>query len=59
MRRFSTIVTERRSHLSSGDVGGIWGLGHTISLVIAGVFVLLLTFKSASAPSEFSNSALV
>jgi sulfite exporter TauE/SafE len=41
----STIVTERRSLLSSAIVGGIWGLGHTISLVIAGVFVLLLNFQ--------------
>lgn len=41
----STIVTERRSLLSSAIVGGIWGLGHTISLVIAGVFVLLLNFE--------------
>ncbi|HEX9960656.1 MAG TPA: hypothetical protein VGB00_06980, partial [Pyrinomonadaceae bacterium] len=25
--------------------GGVWGLGHTISLFLAGVFVLLLDFK--------------
>jgi sulfite exporter TauE/SafE len=41
----STIVTERRSLLSSAIVGGIWGLGHTISLVVAGIFVLLLDFQ--------------
>ncbi len=40
----STIVTERKSLLSSAIVGGIWGLGHTISLMIVGVFVLLLDF---------------
>lgn len=40
----STIVTERKSLLSSALVGGLWGLGHTISLVIAGIFVLLLNF---------------
>ena len=41
----STIVTERRSLLSSALVGGLWGLGHTISLFIAGIFVLLLNFQ--------------
>jgi ABC-type nickel/cobalt efflux system permease component RcnA len=41
----STIVTERKSLLSSIIVGGIWGLGHTISLFAAGVFVLLLDFQ--------------
>lgn len=41
----STIVTERKSLLSSALVGGIWGLGHTISLLVVGVFVLLLDFR--------------
>ena len=41
----STIVSERKSLLSSAIVGGFWGLGHTISLFIAGVLVLLLDFK--------------
>ncbi len=37
-----TIVAERKSVWSSMIVGGVWGLGHTISLAAAGVFVLLL-----------------
>lgn len=41
----STIVSNRRSLFSSVLVGGLWGLGHTISLVAAGVFVLLLDFQ--------------
>jgi sulfite exporter TauE/SafE len=41
----STIVSERKSLWSSALVGGIWGLGHTISLILAGVFVLLLNFQ--------------
>lgn len=41
----STIVSERKSIWSSAFVGGLWGLGHTISLFIAGVFVLLLNFQ--------------
>lgn len=41
----STIVAERKSLFSSAFVGGVWGLGHTISLFVAGVFVLLLNFQ--------------
>jgi high-affinity nickel permease len=41
----STIVSERKSLWGSALVGGIWGLGHTISLVAAGVFVLVLNFR--------------
>src|SRR5215213_5934907 len=41
----STIVSERKSLWSSALVGGIWGLGHTISLILAGIFILLLNFK--------------
>lgn len=40
-----TIVSERKSLWSSAVVGGLWGLGHTISLLIAGIFVLLLNFE--------------
>ena len=41
----STIVTERRSLLSSLVVGGLWGCGHTLALLIAGVGVLLLRYQ--------------
>ena len=41
----TTIVAERKSLWSSAIVGGLWGLGHTISLVIAGVCVLLLDLQ--------------
>jgi sulfite exporter TauE/SafE len=41
----STIVAERKSLFSSAFIGGVWGLGHTISLFAAGVFVLLLDFQ--------------
>ncbi len=41
----STMVVERKSMWSSALVGGIWGLGHTISLFVAGIFVLLLDFQ--------------
>jgi hypothetical protein len=41
----STIVTERRSLLSSLVVGGLWGCGHTLALLIAGIAVLLLRYQ--------------
>lgn len=37
----STIVSERKSLLSSSLVGALWGVGHTISLLIAGIAVIL------------------
>jgi sulfite exporter TauE/SafE len=41
----STIVTEQKSLWSSAFIGGVWGLGHTISLFVAGILVLLLDFQ--------------
>lgn len=38
----TTMLTERRSVFSSAIVGGLWGLGHTIALLAAGVLVLML-----------------
>jgi ABC-type nickel/cobalt efflux system permease component RcnA len=38
----STLVSERRSIPGAMLVGGLWGLGHTLSLLIAGVAVILL-----------------
>jgi hypothetical protein len=38
----STIVGERKSLLGSLVVGGLWGVGHTISLLVAGILVILL-----------------
>ena len=36
----STIVSERRSILQSASVGVLWGMGHTLSLLAAGLFVI-------------------
>ena len=41
----STIVTERRSLLSSLAGRRLWGLGHTLALLVAGVGVLLLRYQ--------------
>jgi high-affinity nickel permease len=38
----STIVSERRSVLGAARVGALWGLGHTTSLFLAGLMVILL-----------------
>lgn len=38
----TTIVSEQRSVLCSGLVGALWGVGHTISLLVAGVLVIVL-----------------
>lgn len=37
----SNIVSERKSVWSASLVGGLWGIGHTISLFIAGIAVIL------------------
>lgn len=41
----STIASERKSLWSSTMVGALWGVGHTISLLIAGVVVIVLHFQ--------------
>ena len=41
----STMAGERRSLLSSSLIGALWGLGHTISLVAAGIIVIVLHFQ--------------
>jgi ABC-type nickel/cobalt efflux system permease component RcnA len=42
MAAVATLVTDRRSVWSSSVIGGLWGLGHTLSLLIAGVAVIVL-----------------
>ena len=38
----SAIVTEKRSLWQSAVVGALWGAGHTVSLLVAGFFVIAL-----------------
>ncbi|HVF44091.1 MAG TPA: sulfite exporter TauE/SafE family protein, partial [Pyrinomonadaceae bacterium] len=38
----TTIVSEQRSVWRAAAVGGLWGAGHTASLVVVGLFVLTL-----------------
>lgn len=37
----STIVSERKSLFSASIIGGMWGVGHTISLFVVGLIVIL------------------
>ena len=41
----STMAAERRSLLGSSMIGALWGIGHTLSLMIAGVLVVFLHFE--------------
>jgi ABC-type nickel/cobalt efflux system permease component RcnA len=41
----STIVSERKNLFSSMLVGGVWGVGHTASLLLAGIGVILLRIQ--------------
>lgn len=41
----TTIVSERRSIFSASLVGGLWGVGHTLSLLAAALVVILLRVK--------------
>lgn len=52
----STIVTRTRNIFSSLWLGGLWGLGHTVTLFVAGLIVLLLKVsipESVSLTFEF------
>ena len=41
----STIVSEKKNLLAASLVGGMWGIGHTISLLGVGAFVIFLKLQ--------------
>lgn len=41
----STIVSEKKNLLTASIVGGLWGIGHTISLFVVGALVILLKLQ--------------
>ena len=41
----STIVAERKNLWSSTFIGGFWGVGHTITLLVIGALVIFLKFQ--------------
>lgn len=51
----STIVSERKSPFVSMLIGGVWGAGHTLSLLLAGIAVMLLrvNIDRFESPLEF------
>lgn len=48
----STIVSERKSFWSSSAVGALWGLGHTVSLLLVGLLVIAFHFPIPERVSE-------
>ena len=44
----STIASEHPSIIGSSLVGALWGIGHTISLLIAGALIVLLHVEISS-----------
>ncbi len=48
----STIVSQHRNVFRAGLVGGLWGVGHTASLVFVGIIVLALRI---AIPESISN----
>ncbi|HEX8289370.1 MAG TPA: hypothetical protein VF556_15320 [Pyrinomonadaceae bacterium] len=41
----TTIVSERKSLFSASIIGGLWGIGHTISLFVVGALVIFLKLQ--------------
>ena len=41
----STIVSEKKSLFTASIIGGLWGLGHTISLFVVGLVVIFLKLQ--------------
>lgn len=54
----STIVAERKNILSSTIIGGFWGVGHTITLLVIGALVIFLKLQ-ISEPLEAKLEAVV
>jgi sulfite exporter TauE/SafE len=41
----STIVSEKKNLLTASIVGGLWGIGHTVSLFVVGALVIFLKLQ--------------
>src|SRR3982750_3420633 len=54
----STIVSEKKNLFTASIVGGLWGVGHTISLFVVGLLVILLKFQ-ISETTEAKLEAIV
>ncbi len=49
----STIVGNRKSLWSASLVGGLWGIGHTAALLVAGVLVMTFQMEIAERTGQF------
>lgn len=49
----STIVSENKNLRKSALIGAVWGLGHTTTLLVVGVIVLLLKLSIPTIVSKF------
>lgn len=54
----SAIVSDRKSIWSSSIVGGLWGLGHTISLFVVGALVVLLKVNIPTTVETYLEAAV-
>lgn len=54
----SAIVSDRKSIWSSSIVGGLWGLGHTISLFVIGALVVLLKVNIPTTVETYLEAAV-
>jgi ABC-type nickel/cobalt efflux system permease component RcnA len=54
----STMVARRKNMWSAALTGGLWGLGHTISLFAAGILVLLLDFQISENTERWLESCV-
>jgi sulfite exporter TauE/SafE len=51
----SNLVTETKRAFRAASLGAIWGVGHTITILLLGAIVLLLNFKIPESLSLFSE----
>lgn len=49
----STIVTEEKNPLKAGIIGAFWGLGHTTTLLLLGIVLLVFKISSPSFLGQF------
>ncbi|MEW6362660.1 MAG: urease accessory protein [Acidobacteriota bacterium] len=54
----SAIVSEKKKLLSASLIGGLWGLGHTVSLFLAGCAVILLKMQIPESAENYLEGSV-
>ncbi len=54
----SAIVSEKKNAFVSMFVGGLWGLGHTISLLVVGILVIFLKVQISKTLGSYLEAAV-